>query len=196
MTTLHTDDVRKVPDRMMNMAGNLRSEGRLENDIYSFIDVAVLIRRKLKKRDNGAFELIRYVDQIGFFYRENRENSCVLVLDQGEPTDCDFPEVIKKKFAEAHIDDPYSYEETEKTSETMEDSSDEDVPVKEYVLTRDRNAQAVAESRAQYRDESSYDSEERQAQVAGMLTDMEDEFIKKKRRGMTFVGRKQKAIVR
>ena len=119
-----------------------------------------------------------------------------MVLDQGEPTDCDFPEVIKKKFAEAHIDDPYSYEETEKTPETLENSSDEEIPVKEYVLTRDRNALAVAESRAQYRDDSSYDSEERQAQVAGMLTDMEDEFIKKKRKGMTFIGKKQKAAFR
>lgn len=201
MTTLHTDDVRKVPDRMMNMAGNLRSESRLENDIYSFIDVAVLIRRKLKKRTNGAFDLIRYVDQIGFFYRENRENSCILALDQGEPTGNDFPDMIKKKFSEAHIADPYSYEEVAADADTEEDVdsehlTDEEVPVREYVFTRDKQLSAVAENSAEYMEIPVESMEERQAQVAGMLTDMEDEFLKKKRRGMTFVGRKQKAAVR
>ena len=33
MTTLHTDDVRKIPDRMLNMAGSAREAQRFENDI-------------------------------------------------------------------------------------------------------------------------------------------------------------------
>lgn len=202
MTTLHTDDVRKVPDRMMNMAGNLRSENRLENDIYSFIDAAVLIRRKLKKRENGAFDLIRYVDQIGFFYRVNRENGCVLVLDQGEPTGNAFPDAIMKKFEEAHIADPYFYEEEqEEHRETEEDkqaeeAEEENEPLKEYVFTMDKQLMAVAEERAVYRTDPVQEEEQRAAYVAGILTDMEDEFIKKKRKGMTFIGKKQKAAFR
>lgn len=179
---------------MMNMAGNLRSENRLENDIYSFIDVAVLIRRKLKKQENGSFVLIRYVDQIGFFYRENRQNSCILVLDQGEPTGNDFPDVVMKKFEEAHIENPYFYQEESAEEDSETDSDNE---VKEYVFRRELKQLAVAEQIAEMKADVESDGvDERTAYVAGLLTDMEDEFIKKKRKGMTFIGRKQKAAFR
>lgn len=169
MTTLHTDDVRKVPDRMLNMAGNLRSEGRLENDIYSFIDVAVLIRRKLMTRPDGSSGLMRYVDQIGFFYRKDRDNRCILMLDGGEKTGEAFPDVIQKKFDEAHIGDPYVYEEKEPAVVRQSASYQKtEVP---------QSTGMVAEGRGSYRNRPE---------------DMDRTFQEKMMKGMTFIGKKRK----
>jgi len=169
MTTLHTDDVRKVPDRMLNMAGNLRSEGRLENDIYSFIDVAVLIRRKLMIRPDGSSGLMRYVDQIGFFYRKDRDNRCILMLDGGEKTGEEFPDVIQKKFDEAHIGDPYVYEEKEPAVVRQSASYQKtEVP---------QSTGMVAEGRGSYRNRPE---------------DMDRTFQEKMMKGMTFIGKKRK----
>ena len=172
MTTLHTDDVRKVPDRMLNMAGNLRSEGRLENDIYSFIDVAVLIRRKLMTRPDGSSGLMRYVDQIGFFYRKDRDNRCILMLDGGEKTGEKFPDVIQKKFDEAHIGDPYVYEEKEPAVVTVVRQS------ASYQKTEvPQSTGMVAEGRGSYRNRPE---------------DMDRAFQEKMMKGMTFIGKKRK----
>ncbi|MCI7469405.1 MAG: ATPase, T2SS/T4P/T4SS family [Lachnospiraceae bacterium] len=169
MTTLHTDDVRKVPDRMLNMAGNLRSEGRLENDIYSFIDVAVLIRRKLMTRPDGSSGLMRYVDQIGFFYRKDRDNRCILMLDGGEKTGEKFPDVIQKKFDEAHIGDPYVYEEKEPAVVRQSASYQKtEVP---------QSTGMVAEGRGSY---------------GNRPEDMDRAFQEKMMKGMTFIGKKRK----
>lgn len=166
MTTLHTDDVRKVPDRMLNMAGNLRSEGRLENDIYSFIDVAVLIRRRLLHRPDGGSSLVRYVDQIGFFYREGKDNKCILVLDGGEPTDNILPEMVSRKFSEAHIMSPYEYEEPEL-------SADDNTPE-----THTAPALKVAEKRPAF---------------GNRPEEMDEKFTMMMKKGMTFVGLRQQA---
>lgn len=83
ITTLHTDDVRKIPDRMLNMAGNSRDARRFENDIYSFVDVGVLISRKSRKDPQKPASVRRFVDQICFFSRENGENHTELVADDG-----------------------------------------------------------------------------------------------------------------
>lgn len=73
ITTIHTDDVRKIPDRMLNMAGRLKSSN-MENDIYSFIDVGVLVKR-CDVKENGRHYAKRHIEQICTFSRENRENS-------------------------------------------------------------------------------------------------------------------------
>ena len=71
MTTLHTSDVRKIPDRMLNMAGNERDAGRMENDIYSFIDVGILVRRRGWEDSMERYQISRYIDQVCFFSRED-----------------------------------------------------------------------------------------------------------------------------
>lgn len=83
MTTLHASDVRKIPDRMLNMAGSEREAKRFENDIYSFIDVGVLVRRRQQEDAFGNKQVRRFIDQICFFTRENGENRCQLVVDGG-----------------------------------------------------------------------------------------------------------------
>lgn len=157
MTTLHTDDVRKVPDRMLNMAGNLRSESRLINDIYSFIDVAVLIRKKLTTRPDGSSGLIRYVDQIGFFYRKEARNSCILLLNDGEPTGEEIPDVIMKRFKDALIYDPFIHDaEVMPEKQSMYKKAEKDATDKSlYSMTPEDtdNAAMVAEQGRSYGEE-------------------------------------------
>ena len=83
ITTLHTDDVRKIPDRMLNMAGNRRGAQRFENDIYSFLDVGVLLSCREVRGPDGTVSLRRYIDQICFFSREDGVNHLDLVADEG-----------------------------------------------------------------------------------------------------------------
>ena len=102
MTTLHTDDARKVPDRIKNMMQDAYAASRLENDIYSFVNVSVLLRRKIV--DNTVR---RYVDQICFFDRVNGQNVTSLIAEDGNIVSLDLPENIKKKFLRADIRDPF-----------------------------------------------------------------------------------------
>ena len=60
MTTLHTDDVRNIPDRILNMLENRVDADRLENTCYQAMDVGVLIR----KRMNEQQQAYRYIDQV------------------------------------------------------------------------------------------------------------------------------------
>ncbi len=41
MTTLHTDDVRNIPDRILNMLESRVDAERMENDIYQALDVGI-----------------------------------------------------------------------------------------------------------------------------------------------------------
>ncbi len=55
MTTLHTDDVRNIPDRILNMLETrVDADDRLENDIYQAMDVGVLIRKKKNRGRSGV----------------------------------------------------------------------------------------------------------------------------------------------
>lgn len=79
-TTLHTDDVRKIPDRIENMLGSTVDSERLENDIYSFVNVGILLRKK-RNPDGSVF---RYIDQVCFFVREGNKNRTVMVVEDGQ----------------------------------------------------------------------------------------------------------------
>jgi pilus assembly protein CpaF len=84
MTTLHTADVRNIPDRMLNMAGTSRDATRFENDIYAFVDVGILVRRGSRKTAPNREEVKRYVVQICFFYRENGCNRLEMIVEDGQ----------------------------------------------------------------------------------------------------------------
>lgn len=103
LTTLHTDDVRKIPDRVQNMMQDAYAASRLENDVYTFINVGIMIRRKVLEK--GVIK--RYIDQICFFDRENETNSKVMILSDGKILSRKLPENIRKKFALEGIGDPF-----------------------------------------------------------------------------------------
>lgn len=41
-TTIHLDDVRKLPDRIQNMMSDARDAERMENRIYRYVNVGIL----------------------------------------------------------------------------------------------------------------------------------------------------------
>ena len=106
ITTLHANDVRTVPDRMVNMGGQARNESRMENDIYSFIDLAVLIRRKEVMEENGESHIRRYIDQLCYFERENGANLCHMIVEDGRVLTTTLPKGLLRKFEYAGLPDP------------------------------------------------------------------------------------------
>ena len=95
MTTLHADDIRKIPDRMLNMAGEVADEGRFINNVYEFIDAGILIKKKLI---GGV--LRRTIDEIGFFERSRGKNHLSVVFEDGSFTGEMVPDGIMKKMRE------------------------------------------------------------------------------------------------
>ncbi|AND85534.1 pilus assembly protein [Clostridium tyrobutyricum] len=98
-TTIHTDDARKIPDRILNMLESRIDADRMENDIYMFIDVGILIRKK-QMRDG---KVRRYIDQVCFFYRENGNNIIFPMVLNGEIVKENIPKAIMEKFERMEI---------------------------------------------------------------------------------------------
>lgn len=93
LTTLHTDDVRKIPERILNMMKDNYAATRLENDVYTFINIGVLIRKKLNEENR----IVRYIDQVCIFERVEKENRCIMVVENGELLTFELPEYLKKR---------------------------------------------------------------------------------------------------
>ncbi|MDD6482444.1 MAG: ATPase, T2SS/T4P/T4SS family [Lachnospiraceae bacterium] len=102
MTTLHTDDVRNIPDRILNMLENRIDADRLENDIYQAVDVGILLR----KRRDGQEHLYRYIDQVCFFTREAGQNRIVMVVQNGKMEPEKIPESIRIRLAREGVENP------------------------------------------------------------------------------------------
>ena len=112
LTTLHTDDSRKIPDRIENMMQDAYAASRLENDIYGFINCGILLRKKVV---DGKIK--RFVDQVCFFDRVDGKNIMSLVVEDGHLVSKDLPLNIMKKFKWAGIDDPFAGPEVAKNEE-------------------------------------------------------------------------------
>ena len=65
LTTVHLDDVSKLPDRLRNMGQTIN-----ENDVYSFIDIGVQIRSVVKEGE----KIKRKVAQVICLSREDEKN--------------------------------------------------------------------------------------------------------------------------
>lgn len=102
-TTLHLDDLRKLPDRIQNMMNNVNDADRMENRIYRYVNVGILIRRV----QNSDGTIRRYIDQLGFYSREEHKNKVYMLIKDGELISKELPPDIKKKFENAKIKDPY-----------------------------------------------------------------------------------------
>lgn len=107
ITTLHTDDVRNIPDRIKNMVGDADDLLRIENDIYRFIDIGILVKSSVG--EDGKIR--RFIDQIGIFDRYGREwnetvNEIVMAVEEGKVVNRHFPANVERKFQEAGIYHP------------------------------------------------------------------------------------------
>lgn len=102
-TTLHTDDVRKIPDRILNMMESRYDANRLENDVYSYLDVGILLRKK--KHEDGR--IYRYMDQACFFTRENGVNATYLLVKDGDQLTEELPDSIREKLSHYGIEEAF-----------------------------------------------------------------------------------------
>lgn len=112
-TTLHTDDTRKIPDRIQNMMQDAYAAARMQNDIYSFINVGIL----LKKRVTEQKEIRRYIDQICIFDRIEDKNQKHLLVENARVISREIPENIRKKFRAEGIEDPFVYKQEQTLQE-------------------------------------------------------------------------------
>lgn len=103
-TTIHLDDVRKLPDRIQNMMCDSRDAERMENRIYRYVNVGILIRR-IRLR-NGRIR--RYIDQLCFYSREGQENRVYMLMEDGEVRSEELPPEILKRFGLAGIPEPFT----------------------------------------------------------------------------------------
>ena len=107
LTTLHTDDVRTIPERVLNMMGQVENRQSVENNIYSFFNIGILID---KTQDEKTGKITRWVSQICAFDRtEDGKNECVMLVDDGKLTGNTFNANYMKKFNRVGIVDPFKY---------------------------------------------------------------------------------------
>ena len=106
MTTIHTDDVRKIPDRVVNMMGETSDGDNIKDTVYDFFNMGILID-KIQDEKTGKIE--RFISQICFFAKEDGKQICSLVIDNKNRTKAEIPYSILNKFYKAGISDPYSY---------------------------------------------------------------------------------------
>ena len=113
LTTIHTDDVRKVPDRIKNMVQDSVIAARIENDTYMFLDAAILVK---KKTIDGIVR--RYIDQMCFFSREDGKNELIMVVEDGKIVNTELPRQIMRKFEQGGIDKPFAIDLPQEVEET------------------------------------------------------------------------------
>lgn len=106
-TTIHLDDLRKLPDRIQNMMNNVNDAARMENRIYRYVDVGILVKRHVDQ--NG--QIHRKMDQVCFFDRTELKNKCYMIIEDGKLVSEELPKEIIAKFHEAGIDDPFVCED-------------------------------------------------------------------------------------
>ena len=80
MTTTHTNDARMFPDRGVNMLHGGQDATRIANSLHKYVNISVLL--KVKPSSDG--KIIRYIDQVCFFSRENQTNHAILVVEKGK----------------------------------------------------------------------------------------------------------------
>ena len=108
-TTIHLDDLRKLPDRIQNMMDNVNDADRMENRIYRYVNVGILIRRV--EEPDGRIH--RFIEQLCFYTRENHKNKIYMIVKDGEIVSKDIPEDILKRFSYAKNKNPFYFESFE-----------------------------------------------------------------------------------
>lgn len=102
-TTIHLDDLRKLPDRILNMMNDVNDADRMENQIYRDVNVGILIRRQATPEGKTR----RCLDQLCFYSREAQQNKIYMIVKDGEVVSKDMPSDISKRFERAGIWNPF-----------------------------------------------------------------------------------------
>ena len=92
MTTLHAGDVRKIPDRILNMLDSRQDSQRIVNQIYNDLGVGILLEEETVRDSEHTCHRI---EQVCFYYRQDGRNECVMVVEDGEFHAENLPELVE-----------------------------------------------------------------------------------------------------
>ena len=109
ITTLHTDDVTKVPDRIENMLQNEAVSDSFKDQIYEFLDIAILVDKSIAVDDDGTEHIERFISQVAVYTHDKDKNICNLIVDDGKLVNEQIQDSVLKKFKLAGINNPFSY---------------------------------------------------------------------------------------
>ena len=124
MTTLHTDSVRKIPDRIVNMIGNEGDTSNIRNTVYEFLNVGILIGRRIDPDTNKRY---RYINQMCFFAREFdtvakvTKNRVYMVVEDGHIVSNTLPADVIKAMKKKYIDNPFKCKEVDAVLEKIKE---------------------------------------------------------------------------
>ncbi|MCR4955423.1 MAG: CpaF/VirB11 family protein [Lachnospiraceae bacterium] len=95
ITTLHTDDVRKIPERIFNMIGNVYDGERMEQQFYSDVDIGIMIG--FAKNTRGR--VYRRIEQVCYFDEATRR--AVMLVEDGKEFLERLPNEVERKIDKA-----------------------------------------------------------------------------------------------
>ena len=107
-TTLHTDDLRKIPDRILNMMPTRQDAERLINDVYIAQIMGVLIDVRFNPEKE---KLERYIREVGFFSRENERNRFFPIVIDAKLQEHEVPDSLQKVMDKSKIQNPFYNEQ-------------------------------------------------------------------------------------
>lgn len=103
VTTIHTDDIRKIPGRLIAMMNDRNDAERMISDIYDFVNVAILVRRKAMPDGTSK----RYVDQVGFLYRDGEKQGVMQLVRNGLLVSDELPEDVRFRLERSGAVQPF-----------------------------------------------------------------------------------------
>lgn len=108
ITTIHTDDVRNIPERIRSMAGGKEDLDRIENDTYRYIDIGILVKSVVG--EDGRIG--RHIDQIAMFDRCGKDwqesmNQVIMLVEDGVIVNRNLPTNLKRRMRESGIENAF-----------------------------------------------------------------------------------------
>lgn len=92
ITTIHCDDVRKIPKRIKNMIQDDSSEAVLFDDIFNFIDIGILITKRIINN-----EIVRTIEQICVYDFVAGKRETIMIYERDRiPLHQNAPKLIRK----------------------------------------------------------------------------------------------------
>lgn len=79
MTTIHAGGVADIPDRFTNMVDKSRDLKRVENNVYSYLNIGI----QMKKEELEDGDIVRKINEVGLFRHTNAGNECIKIMENG-----------------------------------------------------------------------------------------------------------------
>lgn len=96
ITTTHAGDVRQIPARLARLAGSRSGGEGFLNDVYTYLDVGIRVKKRTVACADGSRRIIRSIDQIGLFVREDGKNDCTMLVEGGQMVQGALPAAVQE----------------------------------------------------------------------------------------------------